>query len=167
MSRALGVVRAQGKGLRGFWAHVVVQQLSIQREMWLGNGNCSPEPHHHSHVVAAMVMDLRALVSGKVPPIRFAMPRATFSTLPHWIRKRSWWPALSTGDAPPPPPPVRALRHRRVRANAAQLGWGGTIHVNCWSRDGRPRSYYVYRFDLGVHGPSDLKSRAAAGSRLN
>jgi hypothetical protein len=102
-----------------------LQHLSIQREMWLGNGNCSPKPHHHRHVIVAMAMDLHALVSGKVTPIRFAMPRATFNALPHWIRIRIWSPALSFGDATPPPPPVKALHRRRVRANAARLSWGG------------------------------------------
>jgi hypothetical protein len=82
-----------------------LQHLSIQREMWLGNGNCSPKPHHHRHVIVAMAMDLHALVSGKVTPIRFAMPRATFNALPHWIRIRIWSPALSFGDATPPPHP--------------------------------------------------------------
>jgi hypothetical protein len=102
MSRALGVVRARGKGLRGFWAHVGVQQLSIRREMWLGNGNCSSEPHHHNHVVAAMAMDLRALVSGKVPPIRFAMPRATFSTFCTGLG--TGFGRLHYPPATPPPP---------------------------------------------------------------
>ena len=98
-----------------------LQHLSIQWEMWLGNGNCSPKPHHHRHVIVAMAMDLHALVSGKVTPIRFAMPRATFSALLHWIRNRIWSHALSSGDGPA----VRALRRRRVRTNAARLGWGG------------------------------------------
>jgi hypothetical protein len=101
-----------------------LQHLSIQWEMWLGNGNCSLKPHHHHHVIVAMAMDLHALVSGKVTPIRFAMPRATFSALSHWIRNRIWSPALSFSDATPPPP-VRALRCRRVReCRSAQLGWG-------------------------------------------
>jgi hypothetical protein len=110
-----------GEGAKIFECMLVLQQLSIQREMWLGNGNCSLEPHLHRHAAVAVAMDLRALVSGKVPPIRFAMPRATFSALRHWIRNRIWSPALSSGDGPD----VRALRRRRVRTNAARLGWGG------------------------------------------
>jgi hypothetical protein len=69
-----------------------------------------------------------------------------------------------------PPPPPHPWRHCTA-AGCARMLLGsagvGTIHVNRWLRDGRPRSYYVYHFDQGACGPSDLKSRAAAGSRLN
>jgi hypothetical protein len=99
-----------------------LQHLSIQWEMWLGNGNCSLKPHHHHHVIVAMAMDLHALVSGKVTPIRFAMPRAKFSALSHWIRNRIWSPALSFGDATPPPPPGGARPGGNEEGEAGR-GW--------------------------------------------